>query len=107
VEFRPETREEADRAAFPPPTDSAEEAAKEEDPGDGIEVAKFLAVRAPICPVIVHASNVTHLGWMIGEFELGGWEYKRVTPIGDDWIEAYWRVVARKLLKRSASLEKT
>ncbi len=36
---------------------------------------------------------------MVGEFELGGWRYKRVAPIGDDWIEAYWRDVVRKLLK--------
>src|SRR4051794_35398727 len=25
-----------------------------EDPGDGIDVAKFLAERSPVCPVIVH-----------------------------------------------------
>jgi hypothetical protein len=36
---------------------------------------------------------------MIGEFELGGGRYKRVAPIGEDWIESYWRVVVRKLLK--------
>jgi hypothetical protein len=72
----------------------------EEDPGDGIDVARFLAQRAPVCPVIIHSSNRTRSDWMIGEFELGGWDYKRVAPIGDDWIEAYWRVVVRKLLKR-------
>ena len=72
-----------------------------EDPGDGIDVARFLAARAPVCPVIIHSSNGTRGDWMIGEFELGGWDFKRVGPIGDDWIEAYWRVVARRLLKRS------
>jgi hypothetical protein len=71
----------------------------DEDPGEGIEVARFLAGRTPACPVIVHTSNVTRSDWMIGEFELGGWRYRRVAPIGDDWIEAYWRVVVRKLLK--------
>ncbi len=74
-----------------------------EDPGDGIEVAKFLAERAPVCPVIVHTSNGPRADWMIGEFELGGWSYKRVAPIGEDWIEAYWRVVVRKLLKKSVT----
>jgi hypothetical protein len=69
-----------------------------EDPGDGIDVAKFLAERPPVCPVIVHTSNGPRADWMIGEFELGGWRYKRVAPIGEDWIEAYWRVVVRKLL---------
>jgi len=71
-----------------------------DDPGDGIEVAKFLAERPPVCPVIVHSSNGTRSDWMVGEFELGGWDFKRVAPIGDDWIEAYWRVVVKKLLKR-------
>ncbi|MDR3619001.1 MAG: hypothetical protein P4L85_06585 [Paludisphaera borealis] len=71
-----------------------------EDPGDGIEVARFLAELAPVCPVIVHSSNGTRSEWMVGELELGGWDYKRVAPIGDDWIEAYWRGVARDLLQR-------
>jgi hypothetical protein len=70
-----------------------------EDPGDGIDVARFLAGRAPFCPVIVHSSNGTRSGWMMGEFELGGWEAHRVAPIGEDWIESYWRVVVRKLLR--------
>jgi hypothetical protein len=70
-----------------------------EDPGDGIDVARFLAELTPVCPVIVHSSNGLRSDWMVGEFELGGWRYKRVAPIGDDWIEAYWRTVVRKLLK--------
>jgi hypothetical protein len=75
-------------------------AGDEEDPGDGIEVARFLAERPPVCPVIIHSSNGTRSDWMVGELELGGWNYKRVAPIGDDWIEAYWRVVVAKLLKQ-------
>jgi hypothetical protein len=72
----------------------------DEDPGDGIEVARFLAERVPVCPVIIHTSNGTRADWMVGEFELGGWNYTRVAPIGDDWIEAYWRVVVERLLAR-------
>jgi hypothetical protein len=70
-----------------------------EDPGDGIEVAKFLAAKPPVCPVIIHSSNRTRSDWMIGEFDLGGWKYKRVAPIGDDWIESHWRSEVAKLLK--------
>jgi hypothetical protein len=70
-----------------------------EDPGEGIDVARFLAVRPPVCPVIIHSSNGSRSDWMIGEFELGGWKYKRVAPIGDDWIESYWRTVVVKLLR--------
>jgi hypothetical protein len=69
-----------------------------EDPGDGIEVARFLAERPPVYPVIIHTSNGTRSQWMIGKFELGGWNYRRVAPIGEEWIEAYWRVVVGKLL---------
>ena len=70
-----------------------------EDPGDGIDVARFLAGRRALCPVIVHSSNGTRSDWMMGEFDLGGWRATRVAPIGEDWIEAYWRVVIQKLLK--------
>src|SRR5262249_32578964 len=56
---------------------------EEEDPGDGIDVARFLAEQSPVCTVIVHSSNGTRAEWMIGELELGGWNYKRVAPIGD------------------------
>jgi hypothetical protein len=76
-----------------------------EDPGDGIEVAKFLAEKPPVCPVIIHSSNGQRSDWMLGEFELGGWQYKRVAPIGDDWIEAYWRDVVRKLLRVQSQVE--
>ncbi len=69
-----------------------------DDPGDGYEVSKFLAVLRPICPVIIHSSNRTRSDWMMGEFDLGGWEPKRVAPIGDDWIESYWQVIAKDLL---------
>ena len=70
-----------------------------EDPGDGIDGARFLAIRPPVCPVIVHSSNGQRSEWMIGEFKLGGWPFRRVAPIGDDWIEAYWIIVVRKCLK--------
>lgn len=73
----------------------------DEDPGDGIDVARYLAERRPVCPVIVHSSNGTRSDWMIGEFELGGWEYRRVAPLGDDRIESYWGSVVRDFLKRS------
>ena len=70
------------------------------DPGDGLLVAKHLADLPPACPVIIHTSNGVRGDAMEGEFELAGWTYHRVAPIGDDWIEADWhRVVARVLRK--------
>lgn len=69
-----------------------------EDPGDGIDVARFLGGLSPACPVVIHSSNATRGDWMMGEFELGGWQARRVAPIGEDWIEAYWQVVVGRLL---------
>jgi hypothetical protein len=71
-----------------------------DDPGTGWEVTKVLAALPPCCPVILHTSNGERGTWMMGEFHLGGWEYHRVAALGDDWIEAHWRHVARKLLRR-------
>jgi len=77
-----------------------EPSGEEEDPGDGLEVAKFLAQRPPCCPVIIHSSNTLRSLAMSGEFELAGWKFLRVPPLGEDWIEAFWRPTARKLLRR-------
>src|SRR5271170_2841088 len=33
------------------------EAENSEDPGDGLDVAKFLAEQQPKCPIIVHTNN--------------------------------------------------
>jgi NAD+-processing family protein with receiver domain len=74
-----------------------------EDPGDGLEVVKVLVMQSQICPVIIHTSNRERSDWMAGEFELAGWKYHRVAPIGEDWIEEHWAKVARKLLRRPGS----
>lgn len=68
------------------------------DLGDGVAIAKALVVHRQPCPVIIHSSNRTRSEWMAGEFELAGWSYRRVAPIGERWIEEYWRWVARDLL---------
>ncbi|MDB5308543.1 MAG: hypothetical protein JWO38_2745 [Gemmataceae bacterium] len=71
------------------------------DPGDGLDVAKWLAGRPPVCPVIIHTSNGVRGDAMEGELELAGWTYRRVMPLGDDWVEVDWRSAVRKLLRRS------
>jgi hypothetical protein len=70
-----------------------------EDPGHGLEVVRYLVQRAQVCPVIIHSSNRERSDWMAGEFELAGWQYHRVAPLGDDWIEEHWVRVARRLLR--------
>src|SRR5262245_25111414 len=73
------------------------------DPGTGWDLTKVLAALPPGCPVIIHTSNGERATWMMGEFDLGGWEYHRVAPLGDDWIENDWRRLVRRLLRRRRS----
>jgi hypothetical protein len=70
------------------------------DPGDGLEVVRFLVTQPVVCPVIIHTSNRQGATWMAGEFELAGWRYWRVAPLGDDWVEVDWRRLVKRLLKR-------
>ena len=78
------------------------EAADSPDPGDGVVVAKALVRFPQPCPLLIHSSNGTRSDWMAGEFELAGWEYVRVAPIGERWIEEYWRRVVRDALAARA-----
>jgi hypothetical protein len=72
----------------------------EPDLGDGCIVAKWLASQPIVRPVIIHSSNSERSAWMAGEFELAGWRYWRVAPLGDDWIESDWRLVVEHLLAK-------
>src|SRR4051794_30918616 len=66
------------------------------DPGDGLEVAKFLAPLRPQCPILIHSSNSDRAYQMLGEFQLHSCEVATILPLGADWIEEYWwpRVMA-------------
>lgn len=70
-----------------------------EDPGDGLEVARWLVEHAEPRPVVIHTSNAERGTWMAGEFELAGWPFSRVLPFGERWIEEDWMPVAARLLR--------
>jgi hypothetical protein len=72
------------------------------DPGDGLEVVKFLVSQPLVRPVIIHSSNGERSRWMAGEFELAGWPFWRVAPLGEDWVEVDWRRLVQRLLKKAA-----
>jgi ADP-ribosylglycohydrolase len=76
------------------------------DPGDGVEVAEFLAKLPSICPVILHTSNGERVWSMHNEFRFGGWETERVGPLENDWIARSWSPKARALLEEVAKDEK-
>ena len=60
------------------------------DPGDGLEVAKFLVTQPIVRPVIVHSSNADRAQHMVGEFQLASWPCRRVLPFGDRWVQDDW-----------------
>jgi ADP-ribosylglycohydrolase len=68
------------------------------DPGDGLEVASWLAQQKPVCPVIVHSTNHERVESMINELRFGGWPWERVAPHGKTWIEQSWRPKAEALI---------
>lgn len=74
------------------------------DPGDAVAVAKFLVTQPVAVPVIIHSSNSGRSRWMEGEFELAGWPYWRVAPLGDDWIESDWRAAVQQILTLEARM---
>jgi len=68
------------------------------DPGSGLDVAKFLAEKKPVCPVIVHTSNTDRSFSILNELRFADWRVDRVGPIGERWIEKYWTSKAREML---------
>lgn len=73
--------------------------ASDPDPGDGLDMARFLATRKPQCPVLIHSSNADRALMMQGELDLAGWECRRISPIGDDWIQTQWIATVMKCMK--------
>jgi hypothetical protein len=71
------------------------------DPGDGYLVAQWLVSQPVVRPVIIHSSNRERSECMAGAFELAGWRHWRVAPLGDDWVEADWCPVVRRLLNNA------
>lgn len=95
----------ADTALISLDHDLNKERPESPDPGDGLEVASFLARLPCLCPVILHTSNTDRLWSMHNEFRFGGWEAEHVMPFGTDWIQQSWLPMARKLLDKLASGE--
>jgi hypothetical protein len=70
------------------------------DAGDGLEVARHLASLRVSCPILIHSSNGDGARRMLGEFELAGCQACTVLPLGEGWIEIYWRKKVASLLPR-------
>ena len=68
------------------------------DPGTGLDMAKFLAEKKPVCPVIVHTMNTDRCFSILNELRFADWRVDRVGPIGERWIEKYWARKAKEML---------
>lgn len=69
------------------------------DPGDGRDVAKFLAQQEPSCHIIIHSSNAPAADSMFFTLQDAGWDVEQIAPLGTDWIEAYWWPTARRWIE--------
>ena len=69
------------------------------DPGDGRDVAKFLALHKPISPILIHSTNAIAADSMLFTLQDAGWTVDRIAPIGDDWIESFWFPTAMNMIQ--------
>ena len=65
------------------------------DPGDGRDVAEFMATQSPCCHVIIHSSNAHAADSMFFTLQDAKWDVEKIAPLGQDWIEAYWWTTAK------------
>jgi FixJ family two-component response regulator len=72
--------------------------AGEADPGTGLDVAEFLSLHSPMCPVILHTSNSDGRMSMHNKLRAGGWTVATVPPREADWFQASWLPIARRLV---------
>lgn len=66
------------------------------DPGDGRDVAEFMATQPACCHVIIHSSNSHAADSMYFTLLEANWDVEKIAPLGQDWIESYWWVVAKR-----------
>ena len=69
------------------------------EPGTGRDVVDFLIGENPVCPIIIHTSNVMGGDAMQGELEALDWGTYRILPFGSRWIETEWLEKVREFLK--------
>lgn len=74
-----------------------------EDPGTGVDVARFLGDFLPVCPVIVHSQNMERVWSMYNELRFAGWHVEQAGGMGTDWSEAAWLRKASEVLAQHSN----
>ena len=68
--------------------------------GTGMDVARFLARRDPVCHVILHSSHLPSVQRMEEELGEAGWNCSRVTAgAGTEWVATGWRAEVERCLR--------
>jgi ADP-ribosylglycohydrolase len=78
-----------------------------DDPGCGVDAARFLGDFMPVCPVVIHSSNTDRVYSMDNELRFAGWKTDRVGPLGPGWVETSWLKRVRQILAESSNTWKT
>jgi hypothetical protein len=69
------------------------------DPGNGRDVADYLATQEPCCPVILHTTNYTARDGMYFAMDAIGWELHVVIPHDDvEWVGQEWADTVKRIL---------
>ncbi|MDB4778249.1 hypothetical protein OAG68_02210 [bacterium] len=72
------------------------------DPGIGRDVADCLALRLPVCPIIIHTTNTDARPGMIFALEEADWTVSYVSPYADTlWISEVWTQEVLEVLSRT------
>jgi hypothetical protein len=71
--------------------------------GTGLDLAKFLAEKRPVCPVLIHTANSERCFSMINELRFAEWTVDRVPPIGGEWIDRRWLPRAQQLIQATTA----
>ncbi len=71
----------------------------EPDPGSGRDVADYLATCTPVCPVIIHTTNIDAAWGMYNVLSFAGWQVEVLSHTGlAEWYEKSWLATAKKCL---------
>jgi hypothetical protein len=69
------------------------------DPGTGRDVTDYLALRRPVCPVLIHTTNSLAAPGMAIVLDDSGWVHSRLAPYNDlEWLSADWICKVRRAL---------
>ncbi len=78
----------------------------EPDPGDGRDVAQFLAAQDPCCHIVIHSSNMPAADSMLFTLADANWDVEKIAPLGADWIETYWWLTIKPWIAKFYHLRK-